>query len=96
MNVDENLSADIIKQQFYVDIYTGIQNRRHVYDKKMRMDTLSLMAFKDAMKEWLTYILLNKSIAFGSDKFGVFLMYTSEENIRDLMAGVSAELYEEG
>lgn len=68
----------------------------NVYVNAAWMDTLSPMAFKDSMKEWLTYIPLNKIIAFGSDQFGVFLTYASAENFRDLMAGVFAELYEEG
>lgn len=59
------------------------------------MDTLSPLAFKESIKEWITYIPINKIFAFGSDQFGAFLTYASAENARDLVAEVLTELIEE-
>ena len=60
------------------------------------VDTLSPMAFRADLKEWLTYIPLNKIIAFGSDQFSPTLTWASAENTRDLMSYVLADLIEEG
>jgi hypothetical protein len=59
------------------------------------VDTLSPMAYKDNMKEWITYLPVNKFFAFGSDQFNAYLTYASAENTRDLLSEVFAELIEE-
>lgn len=67
----------------------------NVYVNAAWEDTLSPMAFKDNMKEWITYIPNNKIFAFGSDQFSAYLTYASAENTRDLLAEVFTELVEE-
>lgn len=68
----------------------------NVYINASALDIVSVITFKQFMKDWLTGMPCNKIIAFGADQFSPFLVPACAQRVRDLLAEVFTELVLEG